>query len=249
MATEYSATPKIAINHSLFIAKQTFSTYNSLETNYVIMDTEGNIIRNYGHNGWVLDNFIKMGKFSFICILGNPETFEILDENGNLLNVWDVYNGNPQVRHLYDLGNDYHMFASFLGGEECVSYLLTPSGEFYTMTFPYTGIPSAWTIESDIAEGKLQIGNVSEGMYYILYAPYAVSYPLSCVGWAYYFDTFGAVVIDLSSEKTNYYIYEMSDFVDGVAEIHFKGTDGVRYTAMIDTTGAIIGEPTQIVSK
>ena len=60
---------------------------------------------------------------------------------------------------------------------------------------------------------------------------------------AYYYNTKGEVVIDLSTQAVNYEVTKLSDFSNGQARIEFIGANGKNYYVNIDKTGDFIGEP------
>ena len=239
MAEGLSATPKVAISESLFIAHQYFATYNTTEDKYVIMNAQGDIVRDYGDNSWPADRtrFEKMGSYAFVPILGNPATFEIIDEDGNLISMFSPGKDNYSIEYVCELGENYHIFAIYLNGNY-VLRLLSPAGEIYGIKWPTRGLSySMYDFQKELANGTIVIGSISEDLFYALYKNSRNK------TYAFYFNIFGERVIDLSSDQTNYHIYQMGDFEKGYAKIYFRGADSKNYSAVIDKSGQFIGEP------
>lgn len=232
-----SITPKLAINETLFIAYQYFATYNTTEEHYLLMDVSGNILRDYGDNGWpaVSTSLEKMGNYSFIPLLGNPATFELIDEKGNLISIFEAGNQNHSIEYVCSLGSDYHVFIVYLSGS-FRTYLLSPQGEICFVRWPSNSMPYTADLENEMEKGKLVIGNVSEGLFSLWYKGIFETH-------AFYFDISGERIIDLSSGQTNYHIRKMGAFEDGQAKIHLTGADGKEYSAIIDTAGQFVSEP------
>ena len=239
MAREISATPSVAINESLFVVHQHFATYNTTEDKYMLMDIHGNIVRYYGDNSCPThsNRLMKAGKYTFVPISNDPTTFEIIDEKGNLISRYvptgysDYY-----IEYVCAIGSDYHIFAVYKNGG-FVLHLLSPTGETCAIGWPSSKKPyTMFEFQKQMGSKNVVIGDMSEDMFYIWYK--RTSYTN-----AFYFNTSGKVVIDLSDDKTNFHVYKMGNFVKGTAEIYLRGVDGCFYTAIIDATGKIVGEP------
>ena len=65
----------------------------------------------------------------------------------------------------------------------------------------------------------------------------------SNVTCAYYCDIYGNVLINLSSDITNFDIFELGEFSGGQATIKLWGADICRYAAVIDVSGKFVKEP------
>ena len=104
--------------------------------------------------------------------------------------------------------------------------------------WPSGGKPYTFAnLKAEIADNGVKIGCISEDLFYILYKSSIYE------TYAYFFDTSGEKIIDLSSEIVNYHIYEIEDFSCGTAKLHFRGADNKYYTAYIDVAGELTGEP------
>lgn len=68
----------------------------------------------------------------------------------------------------------------------------------------------------------------------------------SNVTCAYYCDIYGNIIINLSSDITNFHILELSEFSGGQATIKLWGADNCRYVAIIDENGEFVKEPTPL---
>ena len=60
---------------------------------------------------------------------------------------------------------------------------------------------------------------------------------------AFYCDTDGHAVINLSSKETNFHVVALGSFENGNAVVEFIGADGKDYTVVIDKEGNFIEEP------
>ena len=80
---------KSAISENLVVAMQELSTYNKVEQKYVIMDTQGTIIKEYGNN-YYIEDVTRIGEFAFIQTAGIPYKYDILDMKGSLVGTFET---------------------------------------------------------------------------------------------------------------------------------------------------------------
>lgn len=249
--SDMSAEPCYAISkHAIFI-HQTIATYNTSEEKYLLIDENGNIITDYGNNAWVVDppnNYIKFGTLTFVKTNGNPAKYNILDQFGQIKNTIN-FTDNLSPKYIKDLGNGYFLFATIsnINRSSYDLFILHPTGECYEVNTP-TGYWNADILVDSAGEETTYslnavIGTLNEGLFSVCYRRYMVDAEKTC---AYYCDTNGNLVINLSSEEMDFTVTELCDFSDGKAAIKFIGADKRNYNAYINTSGELIGEPTPV---
>lgn len=245
--TEMSAEPYYAINKNLVSVKQTIATYNTKEEKYLLIDASGNVIIDYGDNSWVVDgafNNIRFGDYIFITTNGNPRKYDIINDNGDLINTIK-FSDNDIPELIWDFGNGYFIFATVrsVSSNSYDLYILHPDGQYYPATVHpprYFSANIDLDVENSIYSLDATFGNISEGMYSVCYE-YLNNGKNTC---AYYCNVNGEIVLNLSSDEMNFYVTELGDFSNGKAEIKFVGMDDKNYVATINTNGEFITEPT-----
>ena len=257
VAAEMSSEPRFAISNSAFLVRQKIATYNSSETYYYIIDTSGNVLIDYGENGWVDDfygNYIQFGNLTFIKTNGNPLRYDIVNEKGSIVNSVK-YEGHPMFSPISDLGYGYNMFivVNDFDPPSYDLYILHPSGTCALLT----GVSGYWNAQvhgrdrtEEITyipcEIDATIGKLNEGLLSVCYSYTRIMGDLRHETCAYYCNVNGEVIINLSSEEMNFSVDNLGDFKNGQAEIRFTGADGKKYTVFIDKEGNFVGEPKTI---
>ena len=233
---KYNAVPLIALGKSVFVVKQDFSTYDTREINYSIMNSSGKILKDYGNNSWV-DKGVRMGDFTFLYTKGNPATFDVVNNQGVVVNTFDNCTSNQILEHFYDFGDGNHLFLTVLSGNYEL-YLLKPNGEiniisnYFDLDIYYLSL---------IKDDAVEIGNICEDKFSFLYSSGGISR-------AFYFNIDSKRGLDFSSDEKRYKVYELGDFENGQAQIKFTGVDYESYLAVIDAEGNFIGEPKKITN-
>ena len=242
LAERESATPQRCLSHSLFLAEQDFSTYNSKNKKGVLMDTSGNIIRECP---LLPDYPYAIGAF-FLMDNGNPMQYDVLNESGVVVNAVEI-DGNPSI--VADLGNGYYLLVTVqnLSRSSYDLYIFHPTGDCFPVMLPsgYWNADISMNISDEDQKYVIDatFGNVAEDKFSILYSRYMVQSKVTC---AYYCDIYGNILINLSSDITNYNVFECGDFSGGQATIKLWGADICRYAAVIDENGEFVREPTPL---
>lgn len=242
LAERESATPQRCLSHSLFLAEQDLSTYNSKDKKGVLMDTSGNIIRECP----LLSGYpYAIGKF-FLMDNGNPMQYDVLNEAGVVVNTVEI-DGSPSI--VADLGSDYYLLVTVqdLSMSSYDLYIFHPTGDCFPVMLPsgYWNAKISMNISDEDQKYVIDaaFGNVAEDKFSILYSRYMVQSSVTC---AYYCDIYGNIRVNLSSDITNYNIFECGDFSGGQATIKLWGADICRYSAAIDENGEFVREPTPL---
>ncbi len=244
-----SAEPCYAVSKYAVFIHQTTATYNSKEEKYLLIDTDGNTIIDYGDNAWTVDmpnNFMRFGDLTFVKTNGNPAKYDILDQYGQIKNAVE-YSKNLCPRYIGDLGDGYFLFAIVenIGRSNYNLFVLHPSGDCYEVIAP-TGYWNAdLTVDNSAEEITYNldatVGQLKEGLFSICYSRYMTDSKKTC---AFYCDTNGNLQINLSSDEVGFHITKLGAFSEGKAEIKFVGADGKNYTAVINKNGDLVGNPT-----
>lgn len=242
LAERESATPQRCLSHSLFLAEQDLSTYNSKDKKGVLMDTSGNIIRECP----LLSGYpYAIGKF-FLMDNGNPMQYDVLNEAGVVINTVEI-DGSPSI--VADLGSDYYLLVTVqdLSMSSYDLYIFHPTGDCFPVMLPsgYWNAKISMNISDEDQKYVIDaaFGNVAEDKFSILYSRYMVQSSVTC---AYYCDIYGNIRVNLSSDITNYNIFECGDFSGEQATIKLWGADICRYSAVIDENGEFVREPTPL---
>lgn len=238
-AENLSATPYFAIGKNAFLAAQDITSYNTDEDYFVIMDMSGNILKKYDNYIAIsLSNPKSIGKYTFIVTQFDPDKYDIVDENGKVVNQLKnlaFSNSFYKIIEVSALGNDYFLFSETLeenGTEQNVLYIMKPDGQYCRVQLPAKHIAEEIVVDLE----KIEYGKLCDNLFYLHFE--------NALGtWAWYTNTSGHVVIDLSSKTTNYHITKLGDFSEGVATIEFKGADNKNYVGTIDTQGNFVEEP------
>lgn len=229
---ENSAVPIYLLSESLVFVRRNISTYDYVEESIAIltMDGEGVTDWNAEWGEYDIQYRAQCGDYFFIITDASAYDYDC-----------DVVNKNGQVisnitckERRYDIGEGY-VFFSF--GNDW-GRIMNPEGEVIKLQ-----VASVWPSYCEPSMGSLAegdaIGRVSEGLFYGL----SIGNNNTA---AYYYNTSGEVVIDLSTQAVNFKVTKLSDFSDGQARIEFTGADYKKYYAYIDKSGKIIGEPIEI---
>lgn len=227
-----SAKPERAVNSSLFLAIQDLSTYNSVDKKTLLLNTSGEVIREYDPNfesdAWVfVPSSYRIGDYS---IVSKDKHFEkdVFNDSGEFIGSFDVHDGSVDI--VFDIGDGYYVFAPVEKGGYSLQ-LINPNGEVF-----YVKAGRDTPTYVDFENGAIAVGNLSEKVFSVRFDSIGNTY-------AYYFDVTGEVAIDLSANITNFKVTEMGEFKNEQATIYFTGIDNHKYSGIIDKTGAFIEEP------
>ncbi len=227
---EESLEPVYMINKNLLFVQRIIDTYDKHEESVAVIDTNGKIIQNWNADWGVYDiqYRAKCGEYFFIIKKGyiyNTYDCDVVNQEGEIIS--EVHCKGER----YDIGSGYVFFS--LGGD--FGNIMTPTGEVIELNYKSV-YPSYCDHSGSLVEGKDEIGKVSEGLFYGFSKGNNNTV-------AYYYNTQGEVVIDLSTQAVNFEVTKLSDFSNGQATIEFIGANGKDYTAIIDKTGNFVGEP------
>lgn len=226
IATAISATPEWPLNKHLFSVYQKNTTYDTNEDRFLLLDTSGNIVKDYGEENWAaVGKPDYVGEYSFIPNTNDLDGHDIYNSKGEFVGTFD---DDGQINEMAALGDEYYIFYTSGNGTYYMN-VLHPNGECYFIHVPR----DLWPIAGE----EIQIGTLCDGLF-------SMRYDLMTSGaCGFYFDAYGEKIIDLSFETRNFNIYELGDFKDGQAEIKFIGADDKNYTGIIDKNGNFVTEP------
>lgn len=225
-----SILPIYPINDKLFFIQRTIDTYDKYEVSIAIVNTDGEILSDW-HSNWGVSDIrynAQCGDYFFIKS----------DEYYSGIYYYDVVNNEGKIianirccEEKYDIGEGYIFYT--LGND--FGYIMNPTGDVIELK-----TASVMPSYGQKPDGKLSrdqaVGQISEGLFY--------GFSKGNVNTvAYYYNTDGEVVIDLSTRAVNFEVTKLSDFSDGQARIEFVGANGRNYYAYIDKTGSFVGEP------
>ena len=249
--SEMSAEPCFTISSQSVVVRQKIETYNSMELNYYVIDTSGNVLIDYGNNSWVNDisgNRISLGGFTFIKTQGNPLQYDIVDDKGVRVNSLK-FDDDPIFSPIASLGDEYYLFIVVWDFDPAVydMFILQPSGD----CVPVEELPGYWRARvcanmSDTETSYLSceldavIGQLKDGVFSICYTYSSADGIYTC---AFYSDSNGKILINLSSKEMNFHVKTLGSFTDGYAQVDFAGADDKEYTVLIDREGNFVGEP------
>lgn len=225
---EYTVIPIYVLNDNLFFIRRNISTYNYVEESIAIVTTDGEIVSNWNAQWeeYDIQYRAKCGDYFFVRTKAGPYNrycHDVINSYGQTIANIECY------AEKYDIGEGY-VFFSF-----GYDYIMNPQGHVIQLQ-----IGSVYPSYCLNGTGELcdtaAIGKVSEGLFYGLSIGNVNTV-------AYYYNTSGEVVIDLSTRAVNFKITRLYDFREGRARIEFIGADNKKYSAYIDKTGAIIEEP------
>lgn len=240
ITTRLAAEPKEAVNSSLFFVTQNLSTYDKINKKAFLVNTDGEILREYvdtdEFSSVSIPYSFNVGKYSFVSTAVDNYSMQkdVFSFNGEFIGTYTIkatlsYAGT--LSYTYDLGDDYWIFAPISKGHYSL-YLLNPNGEVFEIdakewnNLPYNAYKDKWII-----------GELSDGVFSVFVDCYGKKY-------AYYFDSFGECVLDLSEDVFAYEVCQVSNFSNGQAEIEFVGVDKKNYRVQIDKSGNFISGPT-----
>ena len=125
LAERESATPQRCLSHSLFLAEQDFSTYNSKNKKGVLIIRECPLLPDYPY---------AIGAF-FLMDNGNPMQYDVLNESGVVVNAVEI-DGNPSI--VADLGNGYYLLVTVrnLSRSSYDLYIFHPTGDCFPVMLP-----------------------------------------------------------------------------------------------------------------
>lgn len=230
LTNEESIEPVYAINDNLLFVKRTIDTYDKFEESIAIVDINGNFITDWNTNwkDYDIQFRTKCGDYFFIITKGHIYNYfdcDVVNQQGKVIaNVYCKEN-------RYDLGEGYVFFS--LGAD--LGHIMNSKGEVIELQYKSV-IPSYGEKAAGALEDGDEIGKISEGLFY--------GFSKGNINTvAYYYNTKGEVVIDLSTQAVNYEVTKLSDFSNGQARIEFIGANGKNYYVNIDKTGTFIGDP------
>lgn len=242
---EMSAEPYYAINSNLIAVKQDLSTYNAKQEKYRLIDATGNVIIDYADNGWIVDTFtnIRFGDYIFIKTNGNPRKYDIINDNGDLINRIS-FNDNDTPELIWNFENGYYLFATVrkVTSNSYDLYILKPDGQYCSaVSHPPRYFNPNINLDVDNSTYSLDatFGKISEGLYSVCY-DYLNNGKETC---AFYCNVDGELVINLSSDEMNFHVTKLGDFDGEEATIEFIGADGKNYLATINISGEFIEDP------
>lgn len=230
---EDSAMPIYPLSDNLVFVRRNISTYDYVEQSIAIMTIAGETVTDWNADwgDYDIQHRAKCGEYFFIITkahIYNDYNCDVVNKEGKIIaNIYCKEN-------RYDIGEGYIFYS--LGADS--GRIMNPQGEVIELqrasVIPSYGGKAAGALQ----EGQA-IGKISEGLFY----GYSDG-NLNTV--AYYYNTDGEVVIDLSTQVVNFKITKLYDFSNGQARIEFRGADYKYYYAYIDKTGAFIGEPVEM---
>lgn len=230
-----SAKPERAVNSNLFLAIQDLSTYDSINKKALLLNTSGEVIREYDpdfeSDAWVfVPSSYRIGDYS---IVSKDKYFEkdVFNDSGEFIGSFDVHDGAVDI--VLDIGDGYYVFAPVKQGAYSLQ-LINPNGEVF-----YVKAGRDTPTYVDFENGAIAVGNLSDEVFSVRFDSIGNTY-------AYYFDVTGEVAIDLSANITNFKVTEMGEFKNEQATIYFTGIDNRKYSGIIDKMGAFIEEPKPI---
>lgn len=169
MLKEKSLYPQVIINKNFFIVR-TEQVYEngSFICDYLLVNTQGDIIRNYGNSDWVTHP-IKIGDFCFIKLQGVPSKYELIDKNANSLSTLD-FNGDraTPLTYLCDLGDEYYLFYVASNGWFNV-YILHPTGEYYSIPIIRRVFFGYLDFSQSFENGEAKVEKINEELFSFTY--------------------------------------------------------------------------------
>ena len=229
---------KEAINQNLFFAIRDLSTYNTIDKNMVLVNSSGEILREYENMEDYEEELLlfpehyQIADFIFVSTKQNDNR-DVFDLEGNYMGTFEVESGFESS--AYSVGNGYYLFMVTHQGYYHI-YILQPNGATYPLKFPGNK-PAYGTSAYNMFANAVFHTSVNEGLF-------PVCYEYDEEIYAFYFDVMGERAIDLSENVSGFKVSELGDYVDGQAVIRFVGADGKSYVAAIDSFGSFIEEPT-----
>ena len=249
--SEMAAEPCFAISSQSAVVRQKIETYNSMELNYYVIDTSGNVLIDYGNNSWVNDisgNRISLGGFTFIKTQGNPLQYDIVNDKGVRVNSIK-FDDDPIFSPVASLGDEYYLFVVVWEFDPAVydMFILQPSGDCVSVE----ELPGYWRarVRANMSDTETSyisceldavIGQLKDGVFPICYAYSSTDGIYTC---AFYSNANGKILINLSSIEMNFHVKTLGSFTDGYAQVDFAGSDGKEYTVLIDKEGNFVDEP------
>lgn len=219
LTNEKSIEPVYAINDKLLFVKRTIDTYDEFEESIAIVDVNGNFTTDWNTDWGDYDIQFRAKCGDYFFIITEGDACDVVNLDGKI--VSHIMCGTER----YDLGNGYIFF--YYG----TSYIMNDRGEVIELQYKSV-IPN---YDKNVVS-NFEIGKIADGLFY--------GFSKGNVNTvAYYYNTQGEVVIDLSTQAVNFEVTKLSDFLNGQARIEFIGVNGKNYYANIDKTGAFIGEP------
>lgn len=236
VARPMSAYPITPINDGVFIANQKIETYNFSETKYLILNINGDILKEAtgGVTFDVQSRYLqKVGEFTFFKFYeNNKDYFCIFNKDGIVCDTISVKESMQYIHLIDEIGNGYYLFAN--SGKSYDFYILTPEGKSVYLDFPnkYKSITDIPNIERHI-----EVGQLKENSFSLLQKSVDVC--------ALYYRLDGTIIVDLSKEEKNITIKSLEPFEKGIAKIRFIGADYDWYNASIDVDGMFVEGPTK----
>ncbi len=134
---------------------------------YLIITTEGNIIRNYGDNSWLTDTHLKLGDFTFITLQRNPGKYELINKNTDVVSTleFDDYRG---LSYVGDAGNGYYLFSSACKGQFKV-YILNPTGQYYNIPTIRKLFINYNDLAQSLENDEIKVGRTNDEVFYFTF--------------------------------------------------------------------------------
>ncbi len=230
---EQSIEPLYMISKDLLFVKRTINTYDKFEEAIAIVNTNGEIVLDWNtdYGDYDIQIRAKCGDYFFAIKKGYGYGLfdcDVINKEGKIITTLQC------SEKRYDIGNGYIFFSL---GADC-GHIMDSSGKVVDLQYKSV-IPSYCQKSNGALDNDEEIGKISEGLFF--------GFSKGNVNTvAYYYNTNGEVVIDLSTQAVNFEVTKLSDFANGKANIEFIGANGKNYTAVIDKTGEFIGEPKEV---
>lgn len=233
LSGEASAMPIYPLSDNLVFVERNISTYDYVEQSIAIMTVAGEQVSdwNIDWGAYDIQYHAHCGEYFFIITkahIYNDYNCDVVNKDGKV--ITNIY----CKENRYDIGDGYVFYS--LGAD--FGQIMSPQGEVIELQ-----TASVWPSYGNKSDGSLgeneEIGKLSDGLFY----GYSDG-NMNTV--AYYYNTQGEVVIDLSTQAVNFKVTKLYDFENGQAKIEFRGADYKYYSVFIDKTGAFIGEPTEM---
>lgn len=171
MLKEKSFYPQMNINKEYLIVRTGGEFVGATHVyEYLIVNVNGDVIRNYGNSSWVAEEPLKIGDFYFIKLQGIPSKYELIDKNAEVVSTVESNSRDHamSLRYFRDLGDGYHLFYTASKGQFWV-YILHPNGEYYFVPMIKRAFSGYNDFSRNFENGDAEIGKVSNDLYYFTF--------------------------------------------------------------------------------
>ena len=171
MLKEKSFEPQMNINKEYLIVRTGGEFVDTTFVyDYLIVNVNGDVIRNYGNSGWVAEEPLKIGDFYFIKLQGVPSKYELIDKNAEVVSIVESNSRDHamSLRYFRDLGDRYHLFYTASKGQFWV-YILHPNGEYYFIPMIKRAFLGYSDFSQSFENGDAEIGRISNDLYYFTF--------------------------------------------------------------------------------